>query len=74
MGWLDNVSGVPQAHFSLLLIGQQGFNIFSGTGPCFPLAGRFWRRYPEKMLKLQLHNWEVDMKLHYKEVGTELYN
>jgi hypothetical protein len=41
MGWLDNVSGVPQAHFSLLLIGQQGFNIFSGTGPCFPLAGRF---------------------------------
>jgi hypothetical protein len=24
LGWLDNVSGIPQAHFSLPLIGHQG--------------------------------------------------
>jgi hypothetical protein len=28
LAWLDNVSGVPRAHFSLLLIGQQGLGHF----------------------------------------------
>jgi hypothetical protein len=36
--WPDNVSGDPQAHFSLLLIGPQA------PAPCFPLAGQFCRR------------------------------
>jgi hypothetical protein len=27
LGWLDNVDGIPKAHSSLLLIGQQGWNI-----------------------------------------------
>ncbi len=28
IGWLDNNSGVPWEHFSLLLIGQQSFGHF----------------------------------------------
>jgi hypothetical protein len=28
VGWIDNVSGVPKAQFSLLLIGQQCFGYF----------------------------------------------
>jgi hypothetical protein len=32
---LDNVHGVTQ---ELLLIGQQGLDISSGTGPCLPLG------------------------------------
>jgi hypothetical protein len=27
LGWLDNVDGIPKAHSSLLLIGQQVWNI-----------------------------------------------
>ncbi len=36
--WPVNVSGDPQAHFSLLLIGPQA------PAPFFPLAGKFCRR------------------------------
>jgi hypothetical protein len=45
LGWLDNVSGVLSAHFSMLLIGPQCPDFSIGTGPCFQLAGRFYRRY-----------------------------
>ncbi len=49
LGWLDNVSGVPREHFSLLLIGQQGLGHFLRHRP---LTGRFCRRYSKRQGKL----------------------
>jgi hypothetical protein len=43
--WLNKVVGVYLVQVSLLIIGQQGLEIFSGIGPWFPLAGGLCKFY-----------------------------
>ncbi len=43
--WLNYVVGVYLVQVSLLLIGQQGLQISSGIGPCFPLTGGLCKFY-----------------------------
>jgi hypothetical protein len=53
--WLNNVSGVYLVQISLILIGQQVWDISSGIGPCFPLAGALCKLYVNAGGKLQIH-------------------
>jgi hypothetical protein len=43
--WLYNVISVYLVQVSLLLIGQQGWDISPGTGHCFSLAGGLCKFY-----------------------------
>jgi hypothetical protein len=43
--WLNSVSGVYLVQASLLIIGEQVWDISSGIGPYFPLAGGLCKFY-----------------------------
>jgi hypothetical protein len=45
LSWLNNVTGIYLVQVYLLLIGQQGLEIFLCIGPCFPLAGELCKFY-----------------------------
>jgi hypothetical protein len=44
LGWLDNVNGVQQPQFSLLLIGHHGLGHFFRHQPLLPIGWRFCSR------------------------------
>jgi hypothetical protein len=45
LDWLNNVVGMYLVQISLLLNGQQGWEISSGISLCFPLAGGLCKFY-----------------------------